>query len=336
MTSSVPPDKVYPWQATAWQQLWQARQQGRFAHAFLFVGIGGLGKKQFAQTLGNALLCSQPSEAGGQCGSCHACHMAAAKSHPDLMMIEPEEDSKTITIDQIRQVVKNVNETSMQGGYRVIIIHPATAMNINAANALLKTLEEPTPNTVIILVSDQGSRLPATIISRCQKITFTKPSQSEAVNWLRSQLPNEKVDLQLLLKLAEGAPLKALLWADKDLFTLRKDLYHDVHALTEGAIDPLQLAAKWQELDQLCVVDLLLSWLTDLLRFKLTQDESKLVNSDYRAEIVRVSVALLKNNLLAYIDEIQAARANLVASYNLNKQLVIENVLIKWAQYVSR
>lgn len=309
--------------------------QEQLPHAMLFVGADGIGKKQFADVLASTLLCNERSESGVRCGECHACHLANAKSHPDLMLIEPEEEGKAISVDRIRDVVKFVNETTYKGGFRVIIIYPATAMNTNAANALLKTLEEPTPNTLIILISNQGLRLPATILSRCQKVIFAKPSPSVALEWLRLHVADDKVDLHLLLKLADGAPLKALKLKEKELISLRNDLYQGLHLLSEGKTDPIQLAAKWHDSNHLPIVDLLLSWLIDILRYKLTHDQVNLTNSDYRNEIKHVSLMLTQNNLIAYLDHLQQTRSDLLSPVNLNKQLVLEDLFIRWTSYVS-
>jgi DNA polymerase III subunit delta' len=325
---------IFSWQTAVWEQLSQAKQQNILPHALLFVGIDGIGKSHFANLFANLILCKKADNAAA-CGDCHDCHLFRAKSHPDYLWVEPEATGKIINVDQIRALIKRVNETTMQNGFRVIVINPATSMNQNAANALLKTLEEPTPNTLIILICNQGMRLPATVISRCQKVIFHKPAHSDAVNWLREKLSDDKIDPQLLLKLADGAPLKALAWLQEDLFSLRVDLYQGLHALSKGEADPLQLAAKWQDADQTCLVDLLLSWLTDLLRYKLTNDQTTLVNSDYKNEIAKVSVELLKNNLLAYMDHLQQIRQYLAASLNLNKQLLVEDLLIRWTEYVS-
>jgi DNA polymerase-3 subunit delta' len=329
------PTEIFPWQQEPWRQIWVSKEKNRLAHALLLIGVDGLGKSQFARALAGAVLCSQSSDQGVRCGVCHGCCMVTAKSHPDLMIIEPEETGKKIGVDQIRDVIKNVNETTLKGGFRVIVIHPATAMNVNAANALLKTLEEPTPNTLLILVSNQGLRLPATIISRCQKVMFAKPSTADALSWLKPQINDDKIDLQLLLKLADGAPLKALALQKNDLLSLRRELYQEFNLLSCGQADPLQVASKCQDRDHLTVVDLLLSWLTDLIRFKLTQDPANLMNADYKAEITKMSLALLQSNLLAYVDHLQQARTDLASSINLNKQLLFENIFIRWVAYVS-
>ncbi len=326
---------IFSWQTQVWQHLWQAKQQQRLAHALLFLGTEGIGTREFAIAFANAILCAQPTDLGNWCKECQACHLLHAATHPDLIIIEPEKTGQRIGVDQIRDVIKSVNETTLRGGYRIIIICPSTSMNTNAANALLKSLEEPVPNTLFILISDEGLRLPATIVSRCQKIVFPKPSHDQALQWLKTQLINEKVDPQLLLKLVNGAPLRALSFLEKDLLVLREDIYQGLHSLSRGQSDPIKLAAQWQNEDQINVIDLLLSWLTDLLRYKLTEDPTHLINSDYHNEIVKVSVGLLKNNLLAYIEHLQQTRGVLLSSVNLNKQLLLEDLLIQWTHYVS-
>jgi DNA polymerase-3 subunit delta' len=329
------PTEILPWQGAQWLQLWNARQSNRLAHALLLVGIDGIGKSQFAYAFASAMLCTKTSTTGLRCDMCHGCCMINAKMHPDFIIVEPEEAGKKIGVDQIRDIIKNVNETTLKGGFRVILINPATAMNMNAANALLKTLEEPAPNTLLILVSNQGLRLPATIISRCQKINFSKPAHDDALAWLSLQITNDKVDPGLLLKLADGGPLRALQLLEKDLLSMRQTLYQGFHALSSGG-SPIQLAAKWQDTDHLTVVDLIMSWLTDLLRFKLTQNQSELVNTDYKNEIMKTSASLLYDNLLVYMDHLQQTRADLMSSINLNKQLLLEDIFIRWAQHVPR
>lgn len=325
---------ILPWQHQQWQQLWRAKQQGRLPHAFILVGENGLGKKQFASCFASAVLCQKPTDSGERCGVCHACHLLKAKSHSDLLMIEPEEKSQNITVDQIREMVQQVNETTLHGGYRVIIIHPASAMNMNAANALLKTLEEPAANTLIILIADLSLRLPATILSRCQKIIFQKPDHAMAQSWLQSQ-NTTKIDEILLLKLADGAPLKALSLLAGDLLKNRQDFYQGLVSLAEASEDPLLLAAKWQTLDSLVVIDLLLSWVMDLCRLKMTQDSDNVINDDYLTDIKKLETRIQQTDLFAFLDQVQQMRGKLLTGLNLNKQLLLEELFIRWTQYVS-
>lgn len=324
--------KVLPWQTQQWEQLLSSRQQNRLSHALLLVGAQGLGKKQFALKLAEALLCSQSD---GPCGQCHACHLIRAQSHPDFLLVEAETGSM-IKIDQIRELVQFVGETALQASRRVIIINPANAMNVYAANALLKTLEEPAPNTIIILITDQNMRMPATIISRCQKIHFQKPSQDIAIEWLKSNVQENSNDAHLLLNLADGAPLKAKELIDNGFFELRQTLYQGLNLLSQRQADPLQLASELQEHDTITLLNLLLIWLQDILRFKLTDGQSDLINSDYHATFAKLMQTLSRDKIIDYFDQVKKAYEYIQRSLNLNRQLMLEELFIRWTQYAAR
>src|SRR5579872_1556857 len=256
--NSMQTETLLPWQKTIWESLLVRKNQDRLPHALLFSGVDGVGKKELAQKFANYLLCHSPQK-NGACTQCRACHLQQAKSHPDFMYVMPEEKAQFIKIDQIREVVSFVNSTAMLNGYRVIVIHPADAMNIYAANALLKTLEEPTPNTLLILICHQGLRLPATITSRCQKINFSIPDREMALAWLHSEVSNTSAEtLSLALNLSEGAPLQARNFLMNDMLALRRDLYDGLIQLSAKTADPLQFAAKWQDKDVKMILNLLL------------------------------------------------------------------------------
>ena len=334
-TSTTHPSSVFPWQAEQWRSLWQLRQREKLAHAMLFVGMDGIGKRHFAAAFAHAVLCSQPGPGGDSCRECHSCRMLAANSHPDMIWIEPEEADKKIAVDQIRDLIKSANETTLKGGYRVVIINPATAMNMNAANALLKTLEEPVAKTLLILISNLSLRLPATIMSRCQKLVFNRVAPALAHAWVKQKLSDNKIAPELLLQLAQGAPLRALALAENDQLPKRAEFYKGLQALHEGTLDPVTLAAKWHADEQLIVLDLLLSFLTDLMRFKMTLDPTFIVNADYQHQMMKVSAKWPQAALLAYLEEVQQTRNQVSGSINLNKQLMLEDIFIRWAHYVS-
>ncbi len=328
---------IFPWQRKQWDLLWKAKKNNCLPHALLFVGASGLGKMQFAEAFCAAVLCEQPVEQGEACGTCHPCRLVCAKSHPDLIFVVPEQTRQMIKIDQIRSVISASNETAMQGGYKVIIIDPAHAMNQYAGNALLKTLEEATPKTLFILISEQNLRLPLTIKSRCQKIIFQKPERQAALHWLQSQLINSDMDLELALNVAEGAPLQALSLIEKGVMTLRQTIYRGLSDLSKNKADPLQLAAQWQEYDMMTICHLLLSWLRDLLRLQLTHQQTALVNTDYRAAFSSIIQMLSQKNILHYMELVQERYANMLNLQNLNQQLLLEELLIHWTKYyVSR
>lgn len=305
----------------------------RLPHALLFVGLPGVGKKSFALRYAQTLLCNKTN---APCGQCHACHLIQAQSHPDFMLVEPEQDAQVIKIDQIRQVVQFVNETALQGVMRIVIINPASAMNNNAANSLLKTLEEPAPNTLIILLNDLNLRLPATIISRCQKIVFQKPPQEDALKWLQANLTDHSVDPNLLLKLADGVPIKAKELMDKGVFAFRQELYQSLDLLAQRKMDPLQAAVKYQEQDVLVLLNLLLVWLQDLLRYEVTQGDAVLINADYQAVFARLTSVDGREKLLNFLDHVKKTYAYMARALNLNRQLLLEELFIRWVHYATR
>lgn len=323
---------VYPWQTTQWQQLIRLHQQQLLPHAFLFSGIAGIGKKHFANQFAQALLCLSPNAEGYSCQQCRGCHLVQAKSHPDLLYVEPQENGQIIKVDQVRELVEFVGSTSLQNGYRIVIVDPAHAMNLNAANALLKTLEEPGSNTLFILISDRGSRLPATIRSRCQKIEFHKPDKTIALQWMKE---NNIEQAELLLRLAQGAPFKALAFLENDLLAKRNQLYQGLIALTKREMDPLQFAQQWQEIDLAIILNLLQHWIQDLTRMQLTNDDTMMMNVDFQEPLKTLAQNNSVGKMIEYVDCIQKTNAATTSGMNLNRQLVLEELFIKWVHHAA-
>jgi DNA polymerase-3 subunit delta' len=213
-------NKIYPWQAEVWQHLNQDNQ--RLPHAFLLHGRIGIGKYDFARGFSQALLCTDKQASGYACGQCSSCNWFAEESHPDFRLLSPEQESdaeeegvttkksrkKTqISVTQIRELNDFLSLSSHRSnGLRIVLIHPAEALNIASANALLKMLEEPAPSVVFILVAHQLQRLLPTIISRCQKIKMPMPNEAQALTWLMDQgVQNAAQQLAYL----DGSPIKA-------------------------------------------------------------------------------------------------------------------------------
>ena len=324
-------EKLLPWQSMLWQSVVNRKKQDRLPHALLFTGVDGIGKKEFARHLANYLLCNSP-ENEVACGHCKACRLLLAGSHPDYMQISPEEGAQQIKIDQIRETVHFVNETALLGGYRVIVIEPAAAMNVNAANALLKTLEEPTPDTLLILICRHGSNLPATIASRCQKMIFLKPERETALKWLATTSADDASAQTEALSLAGGAPLLARDYLINGTVSLRRDLYDALVGLGLHQGDPLQVAMTWEEKDIRLLFTLLLVWTRDLLRYKLTGSCDQLINLDYDASIRKLAEKIEQNNLLEYVDMLQKMYAQVSASLNMNRQLMLKEIFIRWVK----
>lgn len=220
------------WQARRWERVQSLRRAGRLPHALLISGPGGTGEGLFADALMQALLCTSTS-ATTPCGGCNACHEYVAGTHPDAIRVEPEEAGKAIGIDRIREITGRLNLTS-GGRSKVARIEPAESMTLPAANSLLKTLEEPPGDSVLLLVSERPARLPATVRSRCQRITFGLPQRDAALAWLRAQPEMEQAEYWL--DRAGGAPLRAreMAQAGFDETPLVSAL---VQALGDGRID---------------------------------------------------------------------------------------------------
>jgi DNA polymerase-3 subunit delta' len=322
---------IFPWQVEQWQQLWQAKCDQRLPHALLFSGLAGTGKAQFADNFARALLCStQSADNHYACGTCHSCRLMAGRAHQNVLWIEPEKDGHTIKIDQVRSVSEYINQTSLQGNLRIVIINPANYMNTNSANALLKTLEEPSSGAVIILVSDQPAQLPATILSRCQRMVFPRPRPEQALTWLKQQLTIPDTNHELLLRVAQGAPLAALQLVKNEILTMRQDLFTALYALAQQQADPIKSAATIQDNDPLRLLDFMLVWIMDLLRLQLSGDEEMITNRDYLSQLSELKQSTELNANTKFMQYLQQIRGQVSVGVNFNKQLLLENILIRW------
>lgn len=319
---------IFSWQSQQWEQLCRLQKEGRLPHALLFTGPAGVGKRSLAQSLARLVLCQNSKQADTSCGNCHACHLLQAESHPDFRLIQPEEEGQAIKIDQIRELSDFIHQTAHQGGLRVVLIQPATAMNTYAANALLKTLEEPAPNTLLILISDNRTKLPITIVSRCQQIRLLAPSRDAALNWLISQDP--LVAWEPILEATHGAPLLAQAWQQQGVWPLYQSFINDLSALTKQEADPLQLAVQWKDANMLWVFDMFFQWILKLMRMQ----QVPALADEFSASLL--PERLTSSYLLEFVDYLQRMRAEVLGPYNLNQQLMLEALFIRWFQYVSR
>jgi DNA polymerase-3 subunit delta' len=239
-----------PWHEDAWSRLQARRERGALPHALLLAGPAGLGKRDFLAAFVKGLLCQRPVQ-GTACGSCRACQLMDAGTHPDRVALSfgLRKDGVTrseIVVDQVRDLSQRLSMASQFGGWQVVTIDPADAMNAAAANALLKTLEEPTPSTLLVLVADEPARLPATIRSRCQRIDFLVPSRGIALDWLRAQ---GVADAAAALDAAGGNPGMARAWAANGALKQRGEVRHDLKALAAGRGDAMEVVKRWQTAD---------------------------------------------------------------------------------------
>jgi DNA polymerase-3 subunit delta' len=320
----------YPWQQTQWRQLWRAKKEQRLPHALLFSGIAGTGKAEFAAHFARALLCQAVDENGMYCNICHMCRLTESGAHADFLWVQPEKESSAIKIDQIREVSEFIHQTGLQSHYRIVVIHPANQMNANAANALLKTLEEPPASALLILISHQLSQLPPTVVSRCQHILFPQPNQKDALQWLEKQDGLQSVNKELVLNLANGAPLAAKRLVSEGLLGIRETLFQLLYSLSQKESDPIQSAISLHTEDTLMLMDFMLSWVMDLMRLQVGAES--IINHDYHAQLSDLSKRTELQRNVKLMENLIALRKQISEGFNLNKQLTWEAVFIRWAE----
>lgn len=315
-------DEPLPWQQRLWQQFQSCRAQQRLPHALLLNGRSGLGKLRFAYRMARALLCNKPTASGDACGCCRGCHLFEAGSHPDFSVVRSAEDSKVIKVDQVRELRHFLSLTSHYGSYKVVVIEAADTLNINAANSLLKTLEEPPGDCLLLLVSSQATRLPATIRSRCQVLHFDPPPTAESINWLASRIA-KTVEPQTVLEIAVGAPLAALALADERCWNRRSQLLVSYERLLMRKTDPIQLVEFWLQGPLLENLQWLIGWHTDLIRLKMSPEPPWLSNPDLGATLRRWGHLLTARILFERLDAVMRLYA-LCSTTQANPQLLLE------------
>ncbi len=320
--------EVYPWQESLWQQL---AGRAQHAHAYLLHGPAGIGKRALAERLMARLLCLSPNGLDA-CGNCKSCHLLAAGTHPDNFVLEPEEADKPIKVDQVRELVEFVVQTAQLGGRKVVLLEPAEAMNLNAANALLKSLEEPSGNTVLLLISHQPSRLLPTIKSRCVQQACPLPSEAVSLVWLAQALPEqgdeERADL---LTLAAGSPLAALRMHAQGVREQRAQAVEGVKKLLKQQVSPSQLAESWNALPLNLLFDWFCDWAQLMLRYQLTRDEEGLGQADMRKVVQYLADKTAQDKVLAIQEWLLAQRQKVMGKANLNRVLLLEALLVQWA-----
>lgn len=326
---------VYPWQQPLWAQLSAYLEQGRIPQALLITGAAGVGKGRLAEVFARALLCHQPSAAQA-CGQCRGCKLMSAGTHPDFISVEPDEAGKAIGIDKIRQLIGKLALKPQYDAYRVVVISPADQLNTASANAFLKCLEEPTERTVIVLLTDKPSRLPATIRSRCQLLVCPQPDLEICSRWLRQQ-GIEQQQAGLLLHLAQGAPLLAKQFAEQGMLEARQACFQAWLQVGEGRQSLLAVAEQWQKPNQPelgLILSWMLSWVADIAKAGLSPDANHLQNQDVKNSLQALAQRLELKRVYQFYDELLQAQAQLATQ--INKQLLLEQLLIGWSQLNHR
>ena len=309
------------------------------AHAYLFYGDERIGKRATAFRFMQALNCeTDPVRHGPDaCGACRSCAQIEARTHPDFLLIEPdyEQANPQIKIEQIRDVEQQIIYRPLIGRFKCFLIDEADRMTLATANAMLKTLEEPPPHSVFVLVTGRPCALPATIRSRCQGIRFVAPAhtQVEAALILKRNMP--AADARLLTMLTQAHIGRAL---TGDMQAIRKSR-HELQTLlspssrqTGGQL--LSTAEALHKADRIPeALEWIAQWVRDLLVLHVGADPDLLLNADRVAELktlartVRADVLL---NLIAEIDAIDRA-----STRNVNLQIALENILLRLREAIG-
>ena len=318
----------YPWLEAPWQRLLAGR--GRPAQALLLAGPRGVGKGALALAWAQALLCEAPLADGAACGTCSACHWFGTGGHPDFRLVTLQEKTgkegetrmaTAIEVDQAREAVDYVQLSTYRAGFRVVLVNPADSLNLAAANALLKVLEEPPLNTVFVLVSDQPRRLLPTIRSRCTRLDIGLPPIDQAVQWLAGQGVD---DAKNLLALSGGTPLDAQRWADSGELDERRSVLEGL--ARPDLLDPVTLGDRFKTVGPQTWHNVAYKWLGDLLAVKL--QGSVQFNRDFAEVLVRLGEKADLAKLLA-LARMQANEGRTLA-HPLNRSLQLEAWLIQY------
>jgi len=327
---------IYPWLQHEWQRWVESAEANRIPHALLLTGLAGLGKTHFAAMMVRSFFCKQYVLSGETMPNadciCHACQLITGETHPNVLRIHAEE-TKIIKIDAIRAACNFMAQTAVQGKYRIIIIESAHKMNHYAANALLKTLEEPAPDGIIILVTDQEGHLPATIRSRCNRRIFTKPNHSIAHAWLSNQLTS--TDVSFLLHLAHGAPLKALALAKDDQLQARKNLYDNLILLSQHKTNPVDATNQLGHIELAILIEHFIIWIKDLMHLKLQTGNQQIISQDFLPSLSQISPAMSLTSLLKILNFARHYRLQIEQGINLNKQLLMETLFYHFEASLS-
>jgi len=307
-----------------------ARERGRLSHAYLFLGPEGVGRESTARALAAALNCLTPREDGDACGACPSCRRLAAGTHPDFVVLTfTPEALKTqqpqIKIGQIREFRRLTTYPPFGDGWRVALIKPAEAMNEEAANALLKTLEEPPERHILALTAQSEAELMPTVVSRCQKLTFAPLPPALVARELESRRGLDPAQAQLLAALSGGSLGRALNLDPEAILAQRRQVLADLETLSGGSITAAldwaqRLAKSRPDLDNF--LSLAQLWYRDLLLCHFQAPAGLLAHQDLQADLARTAASAPPETWFQNFTALGAAQRHLQA--NLNPELTLD------------
>lgn len=317
---------IYPWAESQWAQCRHRWVSNTLPHALLLSGPSGLGKHEFARRFAQLLLCERPSSTA--CEQCNGCRVFRARSHPDYLAIAADEASRQLKIDQIRALNHFMHLSRSCGRYKVALIARPEEMNRFAANGLLKTLEEPPPFSLIILVSKDRAGLPPTIVSRCQHVLFKPPPHNVAAAWIRRKTPD--VDAKALLRIARGAPLKALELSRDGALEARRAAFRDLTHVACGRAEPVAVAGRWPQDAVDALLGWTLAWLTELAKLRASSPSNRQSSPHVDPNLRALNERIDSEGLFVLYDQLLGFRR--LQRSALNQQSMLEDIALAWAQ----
>jgi len=337
---------LYPWHKQSWQRINQARQSDHLAHAILISGQEHTGKSDFANRLVKSLLCEASQFKNNEltqtpqidachqcpCNKCRGCKTFEADSNPDYLHIKLLEDKQQISIDQIRAMNAFLNLSRSFKAYQVVLISEAERMNQNAANSLLKSLEEPADNSVIILLTSQLSAMLPTIKSRCQMMHLPMPDKQQSIDWLQSKT-GKLSEFKEELEISHNRPLAALK-VDDELIQNREMLLEDIVNIIQEKSAITEIAKKWQKHDREVLIDWQIGWLYQLLKMppKTDSNDSRTGKSDTEKSINLVTLKDFILDLQLWDIYDQLLKQKQLVHTSVNPLIFLENMLSLWLQ----
>jgi len=332
-----------PWHKDAWQQTLAVFLSGSAGHAYLLHGDAETGKRHFATRLAQFLLCQSPLT-DAACGECKSCLLNAAGSNPDFLLLEPEEGSRQIKVEQVRDVRQFLEMRSHGNGRRIILLDTAESLGTSSANALLKGLEEPPRDVVFLLLSDRPRAVLPTISSRAQSLRLLRPRRDEVLAWLLSVCDKQSVaDLEQVLELAQGRPLAAKAIVDSGLLSVYMEIGEALLAMAQGREHPISVAIRYHKSHCTEFLAILLHWLAELSKFRMTASPAWLKGSTLPAAAVQLESSQGKAAsqeqtlaLLHLYNRVATAQVQLVGTSNPNTQLMLEDLLLEFVRLFNR
>ncbi len=318
---------------------------GPIGHAYLFYGPEGVGKDLIASRFAMALLCEHSSRTGDACDACDSCRRFTNDNHHNFQLLRPE-GTQNYKVDQLRELRRNVSLMAYHEGRRVYLIPDADKMNPEGANAILKTLEEPSSGVVLILVTSKSIKLLPTIHSRCQKVRFGRLSDHDLEPFLIQEYSLDKETASLLARLSEGSPGRSRELTLPSVSQLRKVLFSElIRHRPENLSNAMEMPKKINDMrknaeseedikiDIQTLYDWMLFYFRDLLVYRLTKNPDLLINQDFKNEIAQISSRWSWSAIRSSIQQLEYLKW--VAPKNLNNQFCLESVFLRAYQSFS-